>query len=697
MLYYVLAIFLSSFLLFQIQPLISKYILPWFGGTTNVWSASLLFFQLFLTGGYAYAYWLIRRVSPRRQGVVHIGVLGLSVLMLTFNMYNWGSPNLPGEEWRNLNLDQPLGEVLKILTVAVGLPYFLLSTNSTLMQAWFSQEHPDRSPYWLYALSNVGSFVGLLTYPILFEPRLSLKAQSIFWTAGYVVFVLVIGFQAFKVFRSANNPNQKPIERDDAKRSASLPIRQFFSWAGSAALASSLLLATTTSITQEVAAIPFLWVLPLTIYLLSFVLSFSGERWYNRTVFLGFLTLASLAYIIILVNPNMNYLLQLVVYLGLLFVSTMICHGELYRSRPKPARLTSFYLLTSIGGAIGGITINLVVPLIFNGYWEFQISLSLVWGVLFVLITRSLPKFRPLVARLLFALTALGTILFIGIFFVQTRSSHSDLLTSVRNFYGVLWVREQDANNPTEHRYVLNHGITMHGFQFTTPVRKSRPTAYYAEDAGIGLTFLNHPQRPANLKAGMVGLGVGVLAVYGEPGDDFRFYEINPAVAEIAEGQYFSFMRDSAADINIVLGDGRISLESELSQSGTQNFDLLVIDAFNSDSIPTHLLTKEAFELYLAHLKPDGILALHVSNRHLNLRNVVWKLADEFGLPGVEITNSPPEDDTRSYRATWILLTQNEEFLAVPEIATAGAPPPSDLPDLRLWTDDYSNLFQILY
>ena len=693
MLTFAIAIFISSFLLFQIQPLIGKYILPWFGGTTSVWSASLLFFQILLTGGYAYSSWLTGRLPFRRQRNVHLSVLGLSLALLIGNLIYWDSPILPGQALRPQEDYQPLFTVLKVLFVAVGVPYFLLATNSTLMQAWFARKHPERSPYQLYALSNAASLIGLITYPFLVEPLFSLRTQSIIWSGFYLLFAVITGFQAWRVPHSKGinlEPNQetRPVEGEK------LAAGQYRSWIGLAALGSIMLLSTTSRITQEVAAIPFLWVLPLSIYIFTFVVAFSGSQWYKRPIYLLVLFISTIAYLWFVVGSTTGYVVQLVIYGGLLFSSTMICHGELYHQRPRSDHLTIFYLMVSVGGAVGGIIVNLIVPHIFRGFWEFQVGLSVIWVLMLVWVLRSPIRINYYVYRLVIVFVAATTCIVIGSFYIQTDTYNQNTIISRRNFYGILNVKEKSSEDPDQHRYVLTHGITTHGFQFSSPEKRYLPTGYYVEDSGVGIGFKYHPARPGPLRVGMIGLGVGVLAAYGEVGDEFRFYEINPAVLDIAMSEYFSYLKDTKANVEIVLGDGRMLLERERTLNGSNNYDYLIVDAFNSDSIPTHLLTKEAFELYLHHLNPEGILALHISNRFLNLRPVVWGLADTFDMESLTFYHT--SDDTRSSTSSWILLTNNQAFLANHNVLKLSVPRVYDIDEIRPWTDDYSNLFQIL-
>jgi hypothetical protein len=694
MLFYALAVFLSSFLLFQIQPLISKYILPWFGGTTSVWSASLLFFQILLTGGYAYAYWLNRLRSRRWQRIIHLGILGGSLFILGFSALIWEAPILPTGSWRSFEIEFPLWGIFKILFVAVGVPYFLLATNSTLMQSWFHRRFPNRDPYWLYALSNVGSLVGLLSYPLLLESAFTLRSQAFVWSGGFVIFVIIFCVHAWRNLRTEESqPAILPPSRPVVGAKTESKFR-YLTWLGLAALGSGMLLATTSRITQEVAVIPFLWVLPLTVYLLSFILAFSGKRIYNRWVFLGLLLITTVIYLWFVLAAVIPLLPQIGIYLVLFFLVAMICHGELYRLRPVPDKLPKFYLWVSAGGALGGVLINFFIPLILTGFWEFQIGLGAVWAVLLIFMLRLPYTVNFYIRRGATIVTGLMASLVLISLFIQIKNYQQNSLASYRNFYGILNVKEKLIDDPENHHLVLTHGITMHGYQFQSPEKRDLPTAYYVEESGVGIAFRFHSTRPRPLKAGMIGLGVGVQAAYGQEGDIFRFYEINPQVVAIAQGKHFTFLRDSAANIEVFTGDGRLFLEQEFAATGSNQFDLLVLDAFNSDSIPTHLLTLEAFELYRDHLKTDGILALHISNQHLNLRPVIWQLAEALDLDGVTFYNTA--EDIRTKPSLWILLTNNPEFLTHPEVQAQSIAPEPIPTNLRLWTDDYSSLFQIL-
>jgi len=685
--FFAISIFLSAFLLFQIQPMIGKFILPWFGGTPAVWSTLMLFFEILLTGGYAYAYWLIGHVKAKRQPIVHIALIASAVLLLLLFSFTWKSPITPDSTWKPESVSSPILDIFKLLSVSVGLPYFILATNGPLMQAWFSRLFPQQSYTRLYALSNVGSLLGLLTYPILVEPTLSLRAQSWMWSWGFAFFGLLASWIAIRS-GGATTPSQPNVV---PALSAGQPSFALVSlWVILSATASLFLLSVTNQITQEVAVIPFLWVLPLTMYLLSFILTFSGDRGYNRKFYAFlFILSAALTLFVMLNATRLHVYWQILAYCLLLFTACMLCHGELYLLRPSADHLTQFYLMISIGGAFGGIFVSLIAPLIFNGYWEFFVGLAMTIAILLtVLRSRHDNAAR---ARFVFTVFMLVTVML-----VILSTYFSGALFSKRNFYGVIRVREIIPDGSPGPAYVMTHGITVHGLQFTNPEMRDLPTTYYVSKAGAGIAILNHPRYSHGLRVGMLGVGAGTLTAYGQPGDSYRLYEINPVVIDLAEGQggYFSFVKDSQADVKMIPGDARISLERELDEGNSQNFDVLVLDTFSSDSIPVHLVTKEAFALYLAHLAPDGIIAAHITNLHLDLQPVFWQLAQYYDLSMARVNY--PGDSNGGYASHWILLSRNPALLTAPAIQERSVDLTGYSTNIKLWTDDYSNLFQIL-
>jgi hypothetical protein len=695
MIYFVVNIFLSAFLLFQIQPMIARAILPWFGGSSAVWSTVQMFFQVLLTGGYAYANWMAGKNN--RRTIVHLAVLGISVGLILVLGLAWKSPITPGSSWKPGQSAFPVWEICKLLLVSVGLPFFLLSTNSPLMQAWFHRTYPEKTAYRLYALSNIGSLLGLVAYPVLVEPYLTLVWQGRFWSILYLAYA---GLTAYGVLRTLRiKPTNHEISVQTTIDQVKKPTkRQYFLWIILPVAASILLLATTSQITQEVAVIPFLWVLPLTIYLLTFILAFSNEKWYSRQVFLILFFVATLLVSWALgISASLGIPLQIGIYSLGLFTACMVCHGELFRLRPNPTYLTRFYLMISVGGAIGGLVVNFVAPFVFKGFWELPLGYALSW-LLFLLVyyLRSEKISRHWVFILNTILTLSMVILSSLRSYMQIKSDLQSALFIDRNFYGVVRVREFGGSGNFSDRYALVNGVTIHGYQFVSEAERDIPTSYYGVTSGGGLAILNNSKRGNGMKVGVLGLGIGTLASYGQPGDIYRFYEINPLVIQLAEGKggYFSYLADSQAKVEIVFGDARLSLELELAATGSQNYDVLVLDVFSSDSIPVHLLDREAFDLYLQHLQSNGILAIHISNFHLDLVPVVWTLADHFNLDRIVIDD--PGKGVETFPSTWVLLSRDPSELDTPDLVARARPMTGYISPVRLWTDDYSNLFQIL-
>ncbi len=688
---YAICILLSAFLLFQIQPLISKTLLPWFGGTPAVWSAAMLFFQVLLTAGYAWSNWLAGRKRTKTQVVLQMGLLGMSIFFLVWLWRIWPSPVTPSADWRPADLSHPLLSIFLLLAISVGLPFLVLSTNSPLMQAWFSRKQAGKSPYWLYALSNIGSLAGLIAYPVLVEPNLTTSQQGRLWAIGYFLFVLLAVFNALLTLKHSQPAPQAEVVQQDA---LARPTRWMQArWLLLSACPSLLLLAVTSQITQEVAVIPFLWVLPMALYLLSFVLTFSSRSLYRRGLFTILLVVGTAGSLLMLVLPQTHFIIQIVIFNFFLLIACIVCNGELYALRPPAARLTRFYLFSSIGGALGGLFVSLLAPLLFKGYWELYIGLAFVWLLLWVCHPPDSSKDQT--GSLAGAMMVVVSMLSLFLIY-QMGSSNS---FARRNFFGVVSVRPGQIESGGESITILAHGITLHGFQFTDPELRTIPTSYYAKDGGAGLAILNNPHYGSGMRVGVLGLGIGTLAAYGQPGDTYRFYEINPVMIDLAngEGDYFSFVPDSQAQVQIVQGDARMALESELQAGQPNTFDLLVLDVFNSDSIPTHLLSQQAFEVYLQHLAPDGMIAANISNRRLDLRPVFWQAAQHFGLQlGMVQVQPKAGGDPASGGSAWVLLARDPALLQAPALAEHLGSLEGFRRDTRLWTDDYSNLFQLL-
>jgi hypothetical protein len=663
---YALTILVSAFLLFQIEPVIAKMILPWFGGSANVWTTCLLFFQIVLLLGYLYAHAVVRYLRPKAQIALHIGLLAASL---------WALPAIPAATWKPIGSEDPALRILGLLAVTIGVPYFLLSTTGPLVQAWYARRYHGSVPYRLYALSNAGSMFALLSYPVLVEPAFRTRLQAMGWSVGYAAFIALCGIAAFS---TRNYGGKKAFEEAEAAREAPDWKLKLW-WVLLPACASALLLAITNFLSQDVAAIPFLWVLPLSLYLFSFILCFDKQGWYRRSTFLKFLAvaLATTAYGIRPRDEVMSVKGAIPLFSADLFICCMVCHGELVRLKPHPRHLTSFYLMISAGGALGGVFVGLLAPNLFPGIFELQIALAAT-AVLIVL------RFRERTRK--WALVAIATVGFLGYLGIEIGQSAKGVRLMARNFYGGLKVRDGGAAPDTVR--VELHGAINHGEQYLDAQRRDLPTSYFGWNSGVG-RLIRDVSGSGSIRVGVIGLGAGTLAAYGQPGDYYRFYEINPLVIQLARSQ-FTFLGDSKALVEVALGDARLSLAREPSQQ----FDILVVDAFSGDSIPVHLLTREAFDLYFCHLKPTGVLAVHVTNKYLALAPVVHKLARAMGKCD-GIVEGPGDLATATFPSTWVLVSGQADIFQHPLIRGV-AKPVEDRPRLRLWTDDYSNLFQIL-
>lgn len=674
MIWFACTVFLSAFLLFQVQPVAAKMILPWFGGTSSVWSVCLVFFQAALLLGYAYVHGLHERLAPRRQMVVHAVLLLLSLLAL---------PITADPAWKGLALEHPSLSVLGVLAVTVGVPYLLLSTTGPLMQAWYARAHAGSAqPYRLYALSNLGSMLALLSYPVLVEPWLTVPHQGVAWSMGYALFVLACLGTMGHSTRRLREAGPVPATETPAGSEASPapPWRERLLWVALAATPSILLLAITRHLTQDVAPVPFLWVLPLALYLLSFILCFDAPRYYVRPLFFTALPLAFWGLDHVL-NHGAHVPLLVALLNGALFVFCMVCHGELVRRRPPVRHLTLFYLMLSVGGALGGLLVGLVAPAVFDAYHELPLGLGLCALLAVVVVWPQAPQ--AVRAVLVLALLAYG--LRLGQVALETVQGYRSV---TRNFYGQLRVEDsQDARlGPMR---ALLHGRINHGEQALAPEHRRQPTAYYCQRSGIGRAIASLPaDRPRHI--GVVGLGTGTLASYGRAGDTLRLYEINEQVLALARRD-FSYLADTPATTVPVLGDGRLMLERE----PPQRFDLLAMDAFSGDSIPTHLLTLEALQAYRRHLRHDGVLAIHITNRYLDLEPVMAAAAGRLGLRALALRLAPDADDLYCRTSTWVLLLTPEQAATLPGPLRDGEwlePRPGFAP----WTDDFSNLLRVL-
>lgn len=666
--HYAATIFLSSFLLFVVQPLIARLILPWFGGSAAVWTTCMLFFQALLLAGYAYAHGLVRLVPGRvPQAAVHTVILAIAAATL---------PIAPAESWKPDGSEEPVSHILLLLAGSVGLPYFVLASTSPLIQAWYSRAHPERNPYRLFALSNFASLVALIGYPLVIEPFLAGREQVTAWSWLFGAFAIACGVAAWLTPRGAFAAEEM--------RETQRPL-PWILWLSLSAAGSVMLLAVTNHLTQNVAAVPMLWLAPLTLYLLTFILAFEGRGAYRPAWMWSFIlvALAAMGWLVVDERFHFDLPVQLGIFLSGLFAACMFCHGELYRARPAARHLTAFYLTISAGGALGGILVAIVAPLVFDAYYELGIGLVVV-GVLAAVCFRALGRV-PQYASLAVLFAVAGGVAYASFTY------HKDVRVSSRSFYGVMRVKEYGAPGDENHLRRLVHGAIMHGEQYMTGPWRAFITSYYQETAGIGLA-IRAKQAAGAVRVGVIGLGTGTLAAYGRSGDVFRFYDIDPRVVDVARTE-FTYLGDSAAKIEVALGDARLALEREPARE----FDVLAVDAFSGDAIPVHLITREALRVYLRQVKADGIVAFHVSNRFLNLVPVVARLAKEEGAHAVLVTDDPEEDDqSRRSRTDWVLVSKSRAALDAPKIVEGGAVPAEDRPAWRTWTDDYSNLVQIL-
>lgn len=810
---YALTVFWGAFLLFLVQPLIGKYILPWFGGTPGVWTTCLLFFQCLLLAGYAYAHCLNQFLSPSRQVWVHGGLLLLAICTL---------PITPSEALKPDGLGSPVWAILKLLGVSLGLPYLILSSTGPLVQAWFARAYPGVSPYRLYALSNVGSLLALMAYPFVVEPLSSRTEQVNGWSWGmglYAVFCGLLVWQMRSVSPSGSQAGGAAHSTTAETRWRRIGV--WLCWLALPACGTALLMATTNKLCQDVAVVPFLWVLPLALYLISFIISFDSPRWYVREIYVPLLVASWVGVLWgMKQGVDLEIIKQVALYSSALFVSCMVCHGELYRLRPEPARLTHYFLGIAGGGALGGVGVAVLAPRWFDGYWEYHIALwgtgmlyllvqslnreswtigkwhvrgllGLCWTVVCVVLLRSMDfgwltkfiiiwlpmlaawglagvilrewwygrepseanDFKAALVGVVLVILLLGStltiydrwqgwklgiwvmpvlmllnlfvwvsirrwngvklawgwqwlglgpvlvIVFVGLL-KDVKKSGEDAFYVQRNFYGTLKISRYSDLGGDVYRLLLNGHIT-HGFQYERVDLCNRITTYYTYGSGVELAMRYTPE--ANKHVGVVGLGVGTMAGFAKAGDRYWLYDINPAVVHLSADDVGQFTycinaRDRGAQVAIVPGDARLAMEHELRTGQNRQLDVLVLDAFSSDSIPVHLLTLESLKLYEQHLKPDGVMAIHVSNRYLNLEPVVRRLAAELGFEMIQVDSLGGEEYGQDwvYAANWVLLSRNEQFLQDVEANAWLRTDLSEAKQLPLWTDDYASIFRIM-
>ena len=663
-------IFLGALLLFAVEPMSAKKLLPALGGSSAVWITCLVFVQTALLLGYLYAHWLARRPNSRQAAILHIVLLVLAGATLAFLR----QPNLTAAS------AHPLTAIFEALSLSIGLPFLLLASTSPLLQYWLAREQGSAILWRLFALSNAGSLLALILYPTLVEPYFSLTTQRSAWCCGFGIYVILCADIAWRSRTSGVAPQAESAPAAPAARST---LRSRLLWFFLPAAAAMQLCAVTSHLTQNIAAIPMLWVLPLVVYLLTFIVAFETPRLYRRWLIARFLLvmLGGLGYMLSKINMGLPVLLAIGFFLAELFFACLFCHAEAYALRPAdPSEATLFYLLIAAGGAAGTFFIGIVCPLLFDANYDVALAFFVTAALALVVVAQS-----GLAERLVWAV-ATGAMLSIVIMLhiVYQRST----LLEERNFYGALRVTE--SHDPAQAQTVrkLVNGNIVHGTQWFAPAFRQTPTTYYAHDSGIGLALEYCCQgRPRNI--GVVGLGAGTLAAYGEPGDRIHFYEINPAVPLIAQN-LFTWLRESKANITITEGDARLSLTAE----DPQRFDVLAIDAFTGDAIPLHLLTTQSMAVYRRHLAPGGILAFHVSNQYLDLPPEVAQLAAASGMTA-RLFDIPANDARGESRSLWVLLTDNADFFTQPQLA-ATAQLISPRPGLHAWTDERSSLLPIL-
>jgi spermidine synthase len=663
---YACVVFLSAFLLFLVQPMVAKQLLPVLGGSAAVWITCLVFFQAVLLLGYVYADFVVTRLRPRTQALMHVTLLAaaLATLGLRIRTNQWAAT------WH------PMLTVFTLLSLIIGLPYLSLSTTTPLLQAWYTGSFRASWSYRMFSLSNAGALLALVLYPTLIEPYVTLKTQTRGFSTGFFLFAVLCGGIAWSI-------RQTLPERDtrvEAPETVS-PQRKAL-WLLLPGCSSLLLCAFTSHISQNVAAIPLLWILPLSAYLLSFIIAFHSRQAYPRWVMIRLTacTLGILGYLLHDVHGNLPVQISVPLYCLCLFVLCFFFHGELYRLRPATGSATGFYVLLSLGSALGALFVGVLAPNIFRANYELAIGLVLA-AVLALVVTWNF----GIIARLFWAALAIGLI-WVGV--AQARAWQRNTLVQLRSFYGTLRVTETHWPPLAGTTRTLYHGTIQHGVQFYANGMRTQPLSYYAPSSGLGLALrlccLGRTKR-----VGIVGLGAGTIAAYGQTGDTFRFFEIDPLVERIAR-ELFTYLRDTPAHADVVLGDARFSINRD--NSGP--YDVLVLDAFSGDAVPVHLLTQQALALYRKHLAPGGILAFHISSQYLDLEPVVAREAQQAGMRAVTV-HSTGDENQGIFNADWVLVTNNEAFLSQPEVERA-AQPAQVRSNVNLWTDDYSSILPIL-
>jgi SAM-dependent methyltransferase len=660
---YGLTIFLSAFLLFVVEPMAAKQLLPTLGGSSAVWTTCLVFFSVTLLLGYLYAHWLSTNFLPIRQAIIHIALLTAALLTLGVHVR-------PGPSAVSYH---PALTVFRVLGTVIGLPYLALSATTPLLTAWYAGSFGSESPYRLFALSNLASLLALVSYPLLIEPGLTMRQQTVLWSGGFLLFAVLCGALAWQGRRRVASPMPEQ---------AVLSGHPEPFWFLLALGGGMMLTAVTSHMSANIAAIPLLWLPPLALYLLAFILAFQGAWQPVRQSMLRFVlvAVASMAYLLRDIRAQLPIAVSVPLFLIALFIVCFFLHGELYARRPVTAGMTRFYLVAAAGGAAGTLLVGVIAPLLFRANYDLACTLVVV-----ALIALAATWQDGWGLRILWVV---GTTAAIVVLSTQVRQYDDDAVALMRNFYGTLRVRETHLPPQSDTDRQLLNGTIEHGAEWFAPQFRGQPLTYYATNSGLGLAMRlccgAGPKR-----VGVIGLGTGTVAAYGNAGDVIRFYEINPPVERLAR-HWFTFLHDTGAQTDVVLGDARLSLASE----PPQNFNVIVVDAFSGDAIPVHLLTREALALYRRHLRPGGIIVFHVSNQYIDLEPVVAGIAGAAGLHAVSV-HSHGDEQTGLYYADWILVTANQAFLDQPEIVNNGFPTPLK-EGARVWTDNYSSVFPLL-
>lgn len=673
--------FLSAFLLFQVQPLIAKQILPHFGGGAAVWTACMLFFQALLFVGYLYAHLLTKLQSVKIQAYIHIGIIVFCWLFLPIALASISVAQT----------NSPLAGIMILLGSSVGLPYFLLATTGPLLQRWLSLIELEKLPYKLYSLSNVGSLLALLSFPFIFEPLLTVKQQADYWSILFVLLSVCLLMLCFKVAKENLTMTSPNATKEQPTRANSFSFSSLL-WLLLAAVGVVLLISTTNAMTQNLPPVPFLWVMPLCLYLLTFIICFHSPQWYVRWYSFLFFAIAGIVGLLMyFIGSQFGIVSQIFIYAAIMFSGCMICHGELAKLQPKVEHLTFYYLMIALGGFVGSAFVTFIAQQLFQQFSEYPLGIITV----FILMAASVKITNKASSGLVIANISVAVLLAVGFSYLNQAFVKTNVY-SERNFYGIISVKDVNIDGKMERRLI--DGTTSHGTQSLEPNEALTPLSYYRKNTGVGIAMsvLQTKHSQEGIKVGVVGLGAGTLAAYGKENDLFHFYELNPAVINAANN-YFSYLSSSKAKLKVSQGDARVTLNEQLTAQGSQQFDLLVIDAFAGDAVPQHLLTQEAFELYFQHLTADGVLAMHVSNSHLDLVRLVndtaitLKKASRYYLTKAE--------QQHKNDAQWILLSNQAKTLdnsLLKAYASDTAKVGSNDKERIVWTDDHSNLLSIL-